>query len=294
MGPIFVYGTGRCGSTHVQRLIALHTDCWIWGEHDGILLPLLDAVRLYDASQALVANVFSQGWAADDRQIATIMQSGSGELAWLNRLRPNTMRNEVRQLIDRTFSSALPEGWTAWGFKEILYGLNNDVPAQLLGLFPDARATFSFRHPQVTIESMIRSWSPELLVDPAMAERLRSRWDELAQRWRTLTLYFLELQKQQPQRLVLAPAESLNDGAAWLFDALALPITKLPDDMISEPTNRGTTTLPDWAKVETDRLFAASAETLLEPYGQALAVCRAALGTEFSPVPAHRGQRATA
>src|SRR5271163_3720140 len=130
MWPIFIFGTGRCGSTHVQRLITLSTCCWVWGEHEGFLAPLLQSVRRYDTSSALDRNVFRASWRSDDELISD-MYLGSEPLSWLNRLDKQDFQTEVRSLIDRMFRSRVPEGWTQWGFKEIRYGLDNNAPAAL-------------------------------------------------------------------------------------------------------------------------------------------------------------------
>src|SRR4051794_29192490 len=51
--PAFIFGTGRCGSTHLQRLISLRTDTWIWGEHDGFLNGFLRSFEQFTTSPPL-------------------------------------------------------------------------------------------------------------------------------------------------------------------------------------------------------------------------------------------------
>lgn len=157
MWPVFVFGTGRCGSTHMQRVITLSTSCWVWGEHEGFLQPLLELVRLYTHSELLDATAFRYSQEDDDQLVAHMIE-GSDRLSWLNRLTREDFPGEATLLIDRMFSAHLPKGWTNWGFKEIRYGSSNCSPEILLNLFPSATAIFTFRDPARTIQSMIRSW----------------------------------------------------------------------------------------------------------------------------------------
>src|SRR6185437_1419988 len=165
MAPIFVFGTGRCGSTHIQRLISLRTHVWIWGEHAGFLRPLLSSLPAYETSGQLQHNVFSVPLGADYDELVRHAVVGTPQLPWLNRLKRDSLRQELRYLIDRLFRTGLPESWTEWGFKEILYGSSDRSPELLLDLFPRSRATFSFRSPKSTIESMLRTWTPDILKD---------------------------------------------------------------------------------------------------------------------------------
>src|SRR5271169_3298385 len=157
MWPVLIFGTGRCGSTHIQRLITLSTPCWIWGEHEGFLEPLLRSVSRYGESICLERTAFRSGSRNDDVLISN-MALGSEGISWVNRFDRGWFRTEVSSLIDRMFRSDLTKGWTHWGFKEIRYGLHNNAPVVLLDLFPTATAVFTFREPKSTIESMIRAW----------------------------------------------------------------------------------------------------------------------------------------
>src|SRR3954454_18807538 len=102
MSPIFVFGTGRCGSTHLQRLITLSTRCWVWGEHEGFLEPLLASVSRYETSQKLKRFVFDRP-SRNEGQLIADMAAGSQMLSWLNLLDKDEYRAEVAWLLDRMF-----------------------------------------------------------------------------------------------------------------------------------------------------------------------------------------------
>ena len=195
MSPIFVFGTGRCGSTHVQRLITLATRCWVWGEHEGFLEPLLAAIGRYETGPKLKRFVFDRRSRDEDRLIAEVA-AGSDTLSWLNLLHAGEFRAEVASLIDRMFGSHLPEGWSDWGFKEIRYGLDNNAPEMLLDLFPEGTGVFVFREPKSTIESMVRTWSPKLMAGAADPDKLSRIYSSYATRWKKTISHFLDYEMQ--------------------------------------------------------------------------------------------------
>jgi Sulfotransferase family len=254
MWPIFVFGTGRCGSTHIQRLITLSTCCWVWGEHEGFLAPLLESVRCYETSPGLDHNVFRGGMRSDD-QLILDMSLGSEHLSWLNRFKRNEFQSEVAALIDRFFRSRVPVGWAEWGFKEILYGLDNNAPYWLLRLFPNATAIFTFREPKITIESMIRTWSPELLNSTVNVDEFTQTYKERSRRWKVLMTYFIELKKNFPGRITFISSSKLKLPISDLLTVLGLPLNREIRDGLPI-TNVGFSNWPNWASDRLDELFA--------------------------------------
>jgi hypothetical protein len=269
MWPVLIFGTGRCGSTHLQRLISLSTTCWIWGEHGGFLEPLLESVNRYENSQGLVRFVFDRAPRDDDRLVAD-MTAGSEMLSWVNELDKDSFRTEVRSLVDRMFRSRIPAGWTEWGFKEIRYGLNNNVPSMLLSLFPAATAIFTFRHPKTTIESMIKTWSPELLNGDPAVEDLSKTYRICATRYKTITKYFLDYRAQRRERIVFVSSDKLERPTGEILQTLGLPSRRAISRALGI-TNPGPNDPPGWARVKFDELFACEALECLELFARACA-----------------------
>jgi hypothetical protein len=269
MWPIFVFGTGRCGSTHIQRLITLSTCCWIWGEHEGFLAPLLESVRRYETSQGLDRNVFRGGPRSDD-QLISDMSLGSERLSWLNRLDKGGFQPAVAALVDRMFRSRVPAGWTEWGFKEILYGLDNSAPETLLRLFPTATAVFTFRDPKSTIESMIKTWSPELLGGPPSLEKLSEIYKIRMRRWRKIVSYFLTFRGSDIGRIVFLSSDKLSLPLIQILQVLRLSLTRaMPEGLYV--TNRGLNNWPQWASEKFDELFAADEPECRDLFARACA-----------------------
>jgi hypothetical protein len=267
MSPVFVFGTGRCGSTHLQRLVTLSTRCWIWGEHEGFLEPLLEAVNRYETGHRLNRFVFSRA-SRDDGSLVAEMTAGSEMLSWLNLLKKDELRAEVISLIDRMFRSHIPGGWTDWGFKEIRYGLDNRSPEILLSFFPEARGVFSFREPRSTIESMVRTWSPKLMREAPNIEKLTNIYRSYRLRWTKVTTYFLNCGTQFGSRLVFVSADKLGRPAEEILGALGLmPARAIPAGLGT--TNGGPGEVPAWISNKLDELFAEESSTCSDLFAQA-------------------------
>ena len=288
MGPIFIFGTGRCGSTHLQRLISLNTEVWIWGEHNGFLAPMLNSMSRFEDSVQLRRQVFDASPAPDDVALVACMTDGSPLLPWLNRFDRTTVRDELRAMIDRLFRAPLPQGWSQWGFKEILYGLHNEAPALLLQLFPSSTAAFTFRHPKATIESMLRSWDTAIMNDSNKLDKLEECFAERASRWETLTNYYIELKAKAGRRLALISLDDLAARPSAILRALDLPLRATSELRSPSLTNRGgQTALPPRAQPVMDKLYAQRRERLEHLYSQAMDLAASDLAASTSPAVAH-------
>jgi hypothetical protein len=273
MGPVFLFGTGRCGSTHLQRLISLNTEVWVWGEHDGFLNPLLRSLKFYETSPNMKRFVFDAPSPADDAALVAQVRGETAMLSWVNRIDVGTLRAELRGAIERMFASRLPRGWTGWGFKEVRYGGPDDVPAILLDMFPTASAAFSFREPAETISSMVRTWNPDMARNPARHGEIRALFDFHAKRWLEAMVYFIALKRDRRLPVVFLDVASLSAPPARLLAALRLsprpdrPVTPVPH------TNRGPANIPDSAQRPLAECFAPWREQMTDLYRAALDLC---------------------
>jgi len=270
MWPVFIFGTGRCGSTHIQRLITLSTSCWVWGEHEGFLAPLLESVKRCDTGQELERNVFRIGPRSDD-QVISDMSLGSERLSWLNRFDRTEFQTGVASLIDRTFRSPLPQGWAEWGFKEIRYGCGNDAPATLLNLFPEATAVFTFRQPRPTIESMIRAWGrPSILDSPASSDTFALTYRNCMGLWTKIVKYFLAYKSSTNRKIVFLSDDKLVKSSKEILETVGLPAVRTIPQCLGI-TNPGRKHWPEWASVKFDELFAKDEAECLDLFTRASA-----------------------
>ena len=205
---------------------------------DSFLTPILAAARWYDGSELLRRNVLARAGQSDGELIAQVT-SGSDSLSWLNRLEQGSLRQHIRSMLEELFGARIPAGWVEWGFKEILYGLNNDTPQMLLDIFSDSKAVFSFREPKSTIESMLMTWNPKLFDKPFDFEIIRKTYEERARRWITIMKYFLAMKGNLDSRVVFVCSELIDAGEEVVLNAINLPRRR--DALAAMPVGRTNT-----------------------------------------------------
>jgi hypothetical protein len=210
--PIFLLGVGRCGSTALQLQLSRIADIWIWGEHDGVLRGFLDWTRSIRESRNLQQFAFSRG-DADPRQLVTSHTGGDAtHIAWMNAFGRKDVEAIERSVIETLCARNLPEGKRRWGFKEIRYGIEDDVPERLLGLYPDAKIVHTLRDPYKTIESSIFAWHYDELkaaIESDDIESLRKTYRHYASRWTQAVEYFDALRSTYPGQVHFSRIERL-------------------------------------------------------------------------------------
>lgn len=225
--PVFLLGVGRCGSTFWQTLLCRAEGLWIWGEHEGILRPILGTRQTIARSRSFPSSDISAISPADVEH--PLPQHGYG-LAWNNGFRAADLDEELRGLIDGLMRRRLPPGKTRWGFKEIRYGHNSDglpdeTGSHLLALFPKSHLVLTLRHARPTIESSVRSFKPgEIANTAASPDRLRDEYSRLAHRWRRATEELLDLADTYGERVSRVMIEDVPAGRATLAAALGIDL----------------------------------------------------------------------
>lgn len=159
--PIFLLGTGRCGSTFWQRVLCQLEDIWIWGEHDGFLGNLAGIQCHFDVDKPLAKWSFPHNAIIDPQSVG---KDQAHLFAWNNGFTPELVNDCIQKTIVEIFTAGLPAGKHRWGFKEIRYGHTDRVPEFLLNLFPESKIIVIARDPMDTVISTIKAWHYEELV----------------------------------------------------------------------------------------------------------------------------------
>ncbi len=130
--PVFVASMGRSGSTLLQRVLNVHPDITIWGEHGGFLSGILQSYRL--ASEPSAAQNLIEGY---EHRAMVIGELAEKEVfrPWVSPFRPDDLEDAIRSMLVGLFSAGLTPS-IRWGFKEIRY--TDQELRTLLAVFPEA------------------------------------------------------------------------------------------------------------------------------------------------------------
>lgn len=156
--PVFLFCTGRSGSTLLLRYVNSLSNVTVWGEHAGIVTDLMEMTnrltepsiwrnidRLRDAAQQLIKK---------EPLIAATKKRWTAE--WANSFDIPDIEDAIRQLMFRLFTVGLPAS-RRWGFKEIRYG--EEEVAFLQRLFPQARFILQIRDPEAVLRSQFKHFA---------------------------------------------------------------------------------------------------------------------------------------
>lgn len=130
--PIFVASMGRSGSTLLQRVLNVHPEVTIWGEHAGFLSGILQSLAIAE-SDAAVTNL-QKGFENRDMVIGELSNTDVFE-PWVSPFRAEDLGAAIHSMLIQLFTEGLaPE--TRWGFKEIRY--TDAELVALMEMFPEA------------------------------------------------------------------------------------------------------------------------------------------------------------
>ena len=216
-GPVFVLGTGRCGSTWVQKYISQHTSVWVWGEHDGFLTKYFQFIDSIKKSQTIRNFSFKHLSLPPNERLSR----GDTVTAWMLPFSEDDLEAEAARFVESMFSKGLPSGRDRWGFKEIRYGAKSGVPARLVRLFPNCRIAHIVRDPLATADSSMRAWHRDQVINfdrnGQGADALEEIYRGYLQRWSDNSAFFNDLENRYPQNVKTFKIEELrNEMSAFL------------------------------------------------------------------------------
>jgi hypothetical protein len=159
--PIFILGSGRSGSTLLQRILNSYPDITIWGEHGGFLKETAAAFFRILENRGNNQFVFSQNSANGIMPWELILERKKPQhwQAWLNLFAREQVLPVFRRHLESFFRHPSMPNDHHWGFKEIRYGNNDRVVEFLSCLYPDARFIFLVRNAFDTLASQERAFA---------------------------------------------------------------------------------------------------------------------------------------
>ncbi len=154
--PIFLLGTGRCGSTLLQKILNSVDNVMIYGEHGGFLRQIAEAYFLNLEDKKIEKYIMSQNVAGEDPTfVFERLKDPQLWSAWMNWYNRETVKNNFRDFTESFFNPIALGRKVHWGFKEIRYGLNDRVLEMLSDLYPKGRFIFMVRNPIDVVASKI-------------------------------------------------------------------------------------------------------------------------------------------
>ncbi len=151
--PVFIAGSGRCGSTLLQSILNTNPDFLIWGEHNGFLRQV--AAAYFEAAHPRFPDREPLG----ETKRVNRLRDARRWPAWDNLRDEAGFRESFRNFVRSFFADPTNQA-SRWGFKEIRYPRDSEDRTWqfLFDCFPEARLVVSVREPRATIFSMLSHW----------------------------------------------------------------------------------------------------------------------------------------
>ena len=264
--PIFLLGTGRCGSTLVQRILNSSPEVLILGEHNGFLISLAEAYFSLTSTPNVRKWIFDPGF--DTNEMIAAARDPKFFSAWLNSFTIKRVRYNFRRMIAGVLADEIDLVHVRWGFKEIRYGENDRVLPMLLELYPEASYIFIFRNVMDTIKSMLTAWRPNLpdrLDDLGISRKEISKTImEYANRWANQNDKLLDFSDKYPDNSLIVKYEHLSENGNDVVDRIFSFIDISRPDEVEKVlmSKTGATshkyhgnTMALWLMEEQDRIF---------------------------------------
>ena len=242
--PVFLLGTGRSGTTLVQRLLNSYPDVLIWGEHAGYLHKLAQAYDILTKSPSMEEFSYSVNESIGTELNASIFKDPERWQAWNNWFKKDDIRSIFRQHIEEVFNPAQVGQQSIWGFKEIRYGVDDNVLEFLIDLFPDGKFLFVVRNGLNTVESQLNTFykgkSRHLKVKRIIQLPIAIR---IARLWSRQNLRFKSFAQSHPDNSCLLRYEDIirdPEHFQMIFDFIGRPVTHAQKEILEMKSGRGT------------------------------------------------------
>jgi len=240
--PIFLLGSGRSGTTLIQRLLNSYDDTMIWGEHHGFLSDIANSYFLLKNSPSMKEFSYEHHPTLEHSLLAEHYKQPEIWQAWINWFNKDDLIIVYQKMIESFFNQSKIGDFKYWGFKEIRYGQDPIVINFLLELYPHAKFVIITRNGLNTIESQLTTFHrgnsrflklKRLLQLPLVIK--------LAKEWAHHNRYYAELISKKSDAILHINYDKISEENYLIkkFECLDKPFSKKQIDILNLKSGRG-------------------------------------------------------
>ncbi len=233
--PLFLFGSGRCGSTLVQRSINAHPNIVMYGEHEGFLGPIANSYHKLTQTADVEQYVYGKK-AISPGLIQGPIKDRKADICWVNNFTRDDVYREHRNLVLNLLTKDLDLDAVHWGFKEIRYRKGQHTLWFLRQMFPECKFIVLLRDPLDTLVSGFLAWenAKALLKNE---QELRTRASNRIGGWTEKYVYLMQHARSDAEgTLVIKYEDLIAQPERWMgrvFDMLNLDTPPLALEMFS-------------------------------------------------------------
>lgn len=241
---LFLIGTGRSGTTLIQRVINTFPNTMIWGEHAGFLKQLSELYFFLKDNPSL--HEFSYINPIPDEKKFDLSSYNNSKVwqAWINWFRPGDLKTVFRQIVEDFFCPSEFEKLSIWGFKEIRYGPDDRVLSFLSEIYPEANFLFITRDSLNAIESQITTFYKGKSRFTKIKRLIQlPQIIKVANNWKKQNAFYVKLAQEYPGSHHLVRYEDASDDLTVLNPILKnfnLEIGEKQLEVLTMKEGRGT------------------------------------------------------
>jgi hypothetical protein len=240
--PLFLLGSGRSGTTLIQRLLNSYDDTMIWGEHHGFLSKIAESYFLLKDSPSMEEFTYHHQPNLAHEKLTSHYKNPAIWQAWINWFRPDDLANIYRSIVENFFNHNSLGEFKYWGFKEIRYGSSPLVIEFLSEIYPQGRFILITRHGLNTIESQLTSFhrgnSRFIKVKRILQIPLIIK---LAHKWARDNKYYAQLITTRKAKIVHINYDLIQEDnyLSDKFTEIGKPFTEIQEKIMRSSAGRG-------------------------------------------------------
>lgn len=184
---LFILGTGRSGTTLIQRFFNAHSKVMIWGEHSGFLKDIAKSYFHLKNCPSMQEYSYQHLAPSNYKKLSEYYKDPKKWQAWVNWFHPNEVDEFYRSLLEQIFDPKKVGRKQVWGFKEIRYGEDQEVVNFLKALYPEAVFISVVREGLNVIESQLSTFYQGISKYPKIKRLVQlPTLIRIAYKWRTM------------------------------------------------------------------------------------------------------------